>query len=75
MNKDLETAQKEMAEARIKQNRETLRDMLAMTAMGAMITHQTRHGKDAAIYVAERAYEYADYMLILKESGKSTLPT
>lgn len=66
---------KEMAEARNKQARETFRDMLAMTAMGALISSQTRHGKDAAIYVAERAYEYADYMLIIKGEGKSTLPT
>lgn len=75
MNKDLQDAQKKMVEARAQKERETLRDMLAMTAMGALISSQTRHGKDAAIYVAERAYEYADYMLIIKGEGKSTLPT
>lgn len=67
-NENLEVAQKQMAEARANQARETFRDMIAMTALGGIISRaDSKISKDTIISHSEWAYEYADAMLRTKD--------
>ncbi len=60
----IEVAQRQLAEARANKERETLRDMIAITALGGIISRSdTKISKDTIISHSEWAYEYADAML------------